>query len=44
MTDRPLTEVPEQLSIDDELDAAEGFTDWDVFGPVDDDEDEELAA
>jgi hypothetical protein len=43
MTDRPLTEVGKQLTIDDELDAAEGFTDWDVFADQVDD-DEELAA
>jgi hypothetical protein len=30
----------EQLEIQDELDAAEGFDDWDVFAEPDDDEEE----
>jgi hypothetical protein len=43
MTQHPAGEEREQLELQDELDAAEGFDGWDVFDLPEDDEEPEAA-
>ena len=39
----PIPVPAEQLELQDELDAAEGFDGWDIFQPAEDDEEAEAA-